>query len=209
MTSEPTQTQRAGHVAWCALVALRLALQDGLPASEAQKNLFLTRWLATAQKQRRFHRDTAKDVEWLLKQGRTYGMNASLVGKLEYLWQASTSELSEQNDLFRLKFAMETAQNMQWTYCVLSDREWSGRHAVRMNTAVNAVFLSESSLELAFADDGNQQVQPLFAKITGNITGMKQLLNRCGWTAEPVKDTEQPELFQLNAAPLSLATDAE
>lgn len=196
-------------MAWCALVALRLALRDGLPASDAQKNLFLTRWLATAQKQRRFHRDTAKDVEWLLKQGRTYGMNANLVGKLEYLWQASTSELSRQNDLFRLKFAMETAQNMQWIYRVLSDREWSGRHAVRMNTAVNAVFLSESSLELAFADDGNQQVQPLFAKITGNIDGMVQLLNRCGWTAEQVKDAGMPELFQLNVVSQSLTSDAE
>lgn len=143
---EPTQIQRAGHVAWCALVALRLAIYKGLPASDAQKNLFLTRWLATAQKQRRFHGDTAKDIELLLKQGLTLGLKANLPGKLDYLWQSSTSELSEHNDFFRLKFAMETAVNMQWIYRVLSDREWSGRHAFKLNPMVNAILLSESSL---------------------------------------------------------------
>ena len=196
-TQQLTQTQLAGHVAWCALVALRLAIHEGLPASDAQKNLFLTRWLATAQKQRRFHRDTAKDVEWLLKQGRTLGLKANLTGKLEYLWQSSTGDLSEQNDLFRLKFAMETAQNMEWTYNVLSDREWSGRHAVKINSQVNAILLSESSLEAAFGGNGNQQLQPLLAKITGNISGMQQLLIRCGWRAESIPDEETSHLFCL------------
>ena len=37
--------------------------------SDAQANLFLTRWLATAQKQRRFPREIATDIEWLLKKG--------------------------------------------------------------------------------------------------------------------------------------------
>lgn len=195
---ELTQTQKAGHVAWCALVALRLAIFDGLPLSEGQKNLFLTRWLATAQKQRRFHRDTAKDVEWLLKQGRTHGMNANLVGKLEYLWYASTGELSEQNDLFRLKYALETAQNMQWIYRILSDREWSGRHAVQINPAINAVMLSESSLEAAFGENGNQQEKVLFAKITGSVAGLKKLLNHCGWDMAETADSDTLNIYQLN-----------
>ncbi|KAF1366368.1 hypothetical protein FHR25_005159 [Yokenella regensburgei] len=38
--------------------------------SPAQENLFITRWLATALKQRRFSRDVTPDLEWLLKQGR-------------------------------------------------------------------------------------------------------------------------------------------
>lgn len=37
----------------CALVALALARQDGGALSPAQENLFLTRWLAIALKQRR------------------------------------------------------------------------------------------------------------------------------------------------------------
>lgn len=194
-----TPTQRSGHVAWCALVSLRLALRDGLSASEAQKNLFLTRWLATAQKQRRFHRDTAKDVEWLLKQGRIYGMNARLTEKLEYLWYACTGELSAQNDLFRLKFAMETAQSMQWRYNILSDREWTGRHAVKMNPAVNEILLSDSSLEAAFNEVDNQQERPVLAKISGNITGIQQLLKRCGWELLSSPDAENLSVFLLTA----------
>ena len=187
-TQQPlTQTQRAGHLAWCALVALRMENHRVYGLSEAQQNLFLIRWLSTAQKQRRFHRDTQSDVEWLLKQGRQYGVSGRLVEKLEYLWNASTGKLSEQNDLFRLKYAMETALNMQWIYRVLGDHEWTGRHTVKLNPAVNMVLLSESSLTAAFGDRGNQQHQPLYAKITGSVDGMQALLSRCGWKAEPVE----------------------
>ena len=62
-----TLTEKSGHLAWCALVALALARQNGDALSPAQENLFLTRWLATALKQRRFSRDVAPDIEWLLK----------------------------------------------------------------------------------------------------------------------------------------------
>lgn len=68
-----TLTIKSGHLAWCALVALALARQNGDVLSPAQENLFLTRWLATALKQRRFSRDVAPDIEWLLKQGRQTG----------------------------------------------------------------------------------------------------------------------------------------
>lgn len=39
-----------------------MALFDGLASSEAQQNLFLTCWLATALKQRLFHREVAQDT---------------------------------------------------------------------------------------------------------------------------------------------------
>jgi hypothetical protein len=57
-----TLTEKSGHLAWCALVALSLARQNGDVLSPAQENLFLTRWLATALKQRRFSRDVAPDI---------------------------------------------------------------------------------------------------------------------------------------------------
>ncbi len=52
-----TLTEKTGHLAWCALVALALARQEQGELSPAQENLFLTRWLAAALKQRRFSRD--------------------------------------------------------------------------------------------------------------------------------------------------------
>ncbi|EGU3705119.1 DUF2913 family protein [Salmonella enterica] len=193
-----TLTEKSGHLAWCALVALALARQDGGVLSPAQENLFLTRWLATALKQRRFSRDVTPDIEWLLKQGRQLGVSAKLASKLNYLWRSCTGELSEQNDLFRLTYALETAKDMQWQYRLLNDREWSGRYAVVLNAGVNGVYLSRTSLDIAF-DDNGRQINPLTARLTGNVAGMMKLFNRCGWQAEPAGDVSLPHQFMLMA----------
>lgn len=175
-----TLTEKSGHLAWCALVALALARQDGGVISPAQENLFLTRWLATALKQSRFPREVTPDIEWLLKQGRQYGVGAKLAGKLNYLWRSCTGALSEQNDLFRLTYALETAKDMHWAYRLLSDREWAGRHAPALNPDVNGIYVSRTSLDAAF-DDNGWQVSPLMARLTGRVKGLEMLFNRCGW----------------------------
>ncbi|EAA8990310.1 DUF2913 family protein [Salmonella enterica] len=177
-----TLTEKSGHLAWCALVALALAKQNGDVLSPAQENLFLTRWLAAALKQRRFSRDVTPDLKWLLKQGGQLGVGAKLAGKLDYLWRSCSGELAEQNDLFRLTYALETVKDMSWTYRLLNDREWSGRYAVALNGAVNGVYLSRSNLDVAFDDNGYQvNPNPLMAQLTGNVGGVMKLLNRCGW----------------------------
>ncbi|HBC1344172.1 TPA: DUF2913 family protein [Escherichia coli] len=177
-------TEKSAHLAWCALVALALARQNGDVVSPVQENIFLTRWLATALRQRRFSRDVAPDIEWLLKQGRQLGVNAQLASKLNYLWHSCTGELSEQNDLFRLNHALETAKAMSWNYRVLSDREWSGRNAVALNASVNGIYLSRSSLDAAFDDDG-RQINPLIVLLTGNVPGLVKLFIRSDWQVQP------------------------
>ncbi|EAP7307843.1 DUF2913 family protein [Salmonella enterica] len=193
-----TLTEKSGHLAWCALVALALARQNGDVLSAAQENLFLTRWLATALKQRRFSRDVAPDIEWLLKQGRQLGVSAKLVSKLNYLWRSCTGELSEQNDLFRLTYALETAKDMHWQYRLLNDREWSGRNAVALSAGVNGIYLSRANLDAAF-DDNGRQINPLMARLTGSIAGMMKVFERCGWQAEPAGDVSLPHQFTLMA----------
>ncbi|EIK0627739.1 DUF2913 family protein [Salmonella enterica] len=193
-----TLTEKSGHLAWCALVALALARQDGGVISPAQENLFLTRWLATALKKRRFSREVTPDIEWLLKQGRQMGVSAKLAGKLDYLWRACTGELSEQNDLFRLTYALETAKDMNWSYRLLSDHEWSGRYALALNAGVNGIYLSRASLDVAF-DDSGRQINPLTARLTGNVAGVMKLFNRCGWQAEPESGASLPHQYSLMA----------
>ena len=193
-----TLTEKSGHLAWCALVALALARQNGDMLSAAQENLFLTRWLATALKQRRFSRDVAPDIEWLLKQGRQLGVSAKLASKLNYLWRSCTGELTEQNDLFRLTYALETAKDMHWNYRLLSDREWSGRNAVALSAGVNAIYISRVNLEVAF-DDSGRQINPLTARLTGHVAGVMQLFNRCGWQAEPESGASLPHQYSLMA----------
>lgn len=140
MTTE-SLTNKAGHLAWCAMVALHLAKHDGQVSSEHQGNVFLTRSLATALKQHRFPRETAPDIEWLLKQSCTLGPRAKMQHKLDYLLRSCTGQLLAQNDLFRLTYALETAKEMHWVYRLLADREWTGRNAVEMNDSLNAVYL--------------------------------------------------------------------
>ncbi|EGO0706513.1 hypothetical protein ITK37_004978 [Salmonella enterica] len=108
-----TLTEKSGHLAWCALVALALARQDG-------------------------------------------------GSKLNYLWRSCTGELSGQNDLFRLTYALETAKDMHWNYRLLSDREWSGRNAVALSAGVNGIYLSRANLDVVF-DDSGRQINPLMA----------------------------------------------
>ncbi|EAV3776700.1 DUF2913 family protein [Salmonella enterica] len=160
--------------------------------------LFLTRWLATALKQRRFSRDVAPDIEWLLKQGRQLGVSAKLASKLNYLWRPCTGELTEQNDLFRLTYALETAKDMHWNYRLLSDREWSGRNAVALSAGVNGIYLSRANLDVAF-DDSGRQINPLTARLTGNVAGVMKLFNRCGWQAEPESGASLPHQYSLMA----------
>lgn len=193
-----TLTEKSGHLAWCALVALALARQESGVLSPAQENLFLTRWLASALKQRRFPREINPDIEWLLKQGRQLGVSAKLASKLNYLWRSCTGELSEQNDLFRLTYALETAKDMHWRYRQLNDREWSGRYAVALNAGVNGIYLSRANLDVAF-DDSGRQINPLMARLTGSVAGVVKLFNRCGWQAEPENEASLPHQFTLMA----------
>lgn len=197
-----TLTAKSGHLAWCALVALYLARLDGKVTSATQDNLFLTRWLAVALKQRRFPREVTPDLEWLLAQGRRFGARAELVKKLNDLWTSCTGALSEQNELFRLTFALETAKGEGWLYRLFSEGEWSGRRAVTLNAGVNGIYVLRRSLDTAF-DENGQQVTALMARLTGNIQGLMPLLARCGWCFVPVAEPEEPYLYRLKAVQMS------
>jgi len=110
-----------------------------------------------------------------------------------------TGELSEQNDLFRLTYALETAKDMHQTYRLLSDREWSGRYAVALNAGVNGIYLLRTNLDAAF-DDNGRQINPLLMRLTGNVGGVVKLFNRCSWQADSAQDASLPHQFMLVAS---------
>ncbi|HBI6868973.1 TPA: DUF2913 family protein [Enterobacter cancerogenus] len=189
---------KTGHLAWCALVALQLAHQDGLISSESQENLFITRWFALAKKQRRFSRDLATDIDWILNQGRSLGIRARLKQKLDYIWRSCTGELLEQNDMFRLTYAMELLMEHAWVYQVLSNRDWSGRHRIQPSASVNSICLLKSALDIAFTQDG-EQILPVPARISGQVEALNELLKSCGWIALPEGDVSLSHQYSLIA----------
>ncbi|MBH3134763.1 DUF2913 family protein [Serratia marcescens] len=78
------------HLAFCALVGLGIARQEGVASTPLTEHLFLVRWLATAQKQKRFPKCVAIDIALLLEQGRRKGPASKLREKLQYLWRSCT-----------------------------------------------------------------------------------------------------------------------
>lgn len=184
------------HLAWCGLIALHIARKAGMVNSPAQENLFLCRWLATAEKKRLFRRELANDIRWLLKEGREKGLRADLPGKLEYLWRASSGDLLEQNDLFRLQHVMHAITLTGISYGVLNETEWEGRHAVKLSPNVPGLFIRKSDLDTGFGEDG-RQVKTLAVRITADIPAVDALLARAGWQRE--SDATVPLLHQLRA----------
>ena len=191
------------HLAWCGLIALHIARRDGIATSPAQDNLFLTRWLATAEKQRRFPRELAGDIRWLLKEGREKGLRADLSGKLAYLWRAGNGNLLAQNDLFRLQHALHAVKLTGWIYMVLAGSEWSGRHQVRLSPSVSGIYLSRSALDNGFDEHGRQRI-PLHARITGDLGALDKLLQRSGWRREVARESGE-NLYLLLAEGFSAA----
>ena len=184
------------HLAWCGLVALNMARQTGAVSSPAQENLFLCRWLATAEKKRLFRRELANDIRWLLKEGREKGLRADLPEKLEYLWRASSGDLLEQNDLFRLQHVMHAITLTGINFGVLNETEWEGRHAVKLSPTVPGLYIRKSDLDTGFGEDG-RQVKSLAVRVTADLSAIDALLTRAGWQRE--SDAAVPFLHQLRA----------
>ncbi|EEE0772047.1 DUF2913 family protein [Salmonella enterica] len=186
------KNEKTAHLVWCAMIALRLARQDGRVQSEQQENLFLVRWFADAERQRRFSRDVASDIRWMLQQGRSLGIRAQLAKKLDYIWRSTTGNIMEQTELFRLTWGLETAKNQQWLYHILSDTEWLRLRRQSINPDVCAVYIPKSALEKAFSDKGKQTAS-VPVRITGNVDAFTRLLNSCGWLIQA--STERDVMF--------------
>ncbi|EDQ0843025.1 DUF2913 family protein [Salmonella enterica subsp. enterica serovar Braenderup str. CFSAN001755] len=186
MPAKPA-ADKAAHLAWCALVALQLARDDGNVNTEAQENIFLARWFAEAMRQKRFCKALAPDIGWLLRQGRELGVRAKLRNKLEYIWHSGTEALTGQSDLFRLTYCLETAKENGWRYQLLSDREWNGRYALKLNMNVSGIYILKSGLQNSFNEDGTQ-ISPVPVKIYGDIDALNATLSQCGWTVVTFSD---------------------
>lgn len=144
------------HFAWCALVGLRLAQQDGQALSPLTIHTFLVRWLAYAQKQRRLPRSVAPDIDSLLRLGRQKGPAAGLLKRLEYLHQSCTEPLVQQSDLFRLTHAIEYLRSQGWVNAVVTDEEWGSGSLYTEHADVSALLVRKSELQRHFTEEGKQ-----------------------------------------------------
>ncbi|MDQ9130473.1 DUF2913 family protein [Serratia fonticola] len=152
MTTSPDQTVKdLAHLAFCALVSLHTAVQQGAVTSPMAEHLFLVRWLATAQKQKRFPRSVAIDIQQLLDKGRKLGSDAKLRTRFEYVWRSCNGELKHQNDLFRLTYAIESLKAQGWRNELVTLGEWNNGI---IKGSEPALYVVKSALNSAFTPEG-------------------------------------------------------
>lgn len=172
--SPENTTLALSHLAFCALVALGIAHQDGMARTPYADNLFLIRWLATAQKQKRFPKSVAIDITWLLERGRKHGAVGKLRQHLEYLWRSCSGNLAEQSDLFRLTYATETLRDQGWDNYVMDSREWKSG-TVLTPSQNNGFYVEKSTLNAAFTADG-RHLLPVPFRIIGDTMTFIQVM---------------------------------
>ncbi len=171
----PEQTVTAlAHFAWCALVALRTAQQDGQALSPLSIHAFLLRWLTVAYKQKRFPRAVASDIEGLLALGRSKGLAASLLNRLEYLWTSCTGPVSAQSDLYRLTYAIEQLKSKGWVNAAVSDDDWDSIILVEEYRDTNALLVKKSALTRGFSDEG-KLVTPVEFFVNGDLSACMEI----------------------------------
>lgn len=156
------------HFAWCSLIALRLARQEGQALSPLTIHTFLVRWLADAQKQRRFPRSVASDIDSLLRLGRQKGPAAGLQNRLHYLWHSCTEPVSQQSNLFRLTHAIEHLKSQGRVNAVVVDEEWVPETLSTEYANTSALLVRKSELQRHFNEQG-QQTTPVEFVVAGDV----------------------------------------
>jgi hypothetical protein len=200
----PEQTVTAlAHFAWCALVALRTAQQDGQALSPLTEHTFLLRWLTVAYRQKRFPRAIASDIEGLLVLGRNKGLAASLFHRLDYLWTSCSGPVAAQSDLYRLTYAIEQLKAQGWINAVVSDGEWVPEKLHAEYTSTPALLVRKSELQRHFADNG-KLVEPVEFIVAGDGSVVAGALKKR--ELHSVLHKQQPGWCMLTLVPDSALT---
>ena len=164
------------HFAWCALVGLRLAQQDGKAQSPLTIHTFLIHWLTTAHKQRRFPRSVASDIEILLRLGRQKGPDAGLLKRLEYLRQSCMEPLAQQSALFCLTHALEYLRSQGWVNAVVTNEEWDPPMLYAEYAGGSALLVRKSELQRNFTANGQQSETVAFV-VVGDVDSVSDALD--------------------------------
>lgn len=194
-TSPEHTVSDLANFAWCALMAFHIAQQDGQALSLLTAHTFLLRWLAVAQKQKRFPRSIASDIEDLLALGRKKGSAANLLSRLEYLWTSCTGPVSVQSDLYRLTYAIEQLKSQGWVNEAVSDDDWNGEALTEEYSDAAALLVKKSALTRGFSDKG-KLLAPVEFWVVGDMSacmGAFQTHTLHAVILEPNRIVLQPE----------------
>ncbi|HHR3897977.1 TPA: DUF2913 family protein [Salmonella enterica] len=153
MNSEDKNGKLASFT-WAALVALKLAVQDGKISSALSEHLFMMNWLSVARKRKLFSKQVAPEIQWLLTEGRNKGVNANLKLKVEYLYFTSQETTSEQSAYFRFTHAIEELGTHGWDSYFLTSRKWDLLNQGEFGLSGNFIFMEGERVQGCFDRNG-------------------------------------------------------
>lgn len=198
-TTKTTLNQMSAHLAWCALTALGIAKKDGRANGNMQEHLFLFEWLKQAMRQKRFSKDVAPDLRWLISQGANHPINAKLKEKLQYLYDSGTGKLTAKNDLYRLTTILGTLSQMSWPYSLLTEAEWQKIDVARLNINTDYLRIRKATLDHGFNNDGTQ-TSAVEVVLTGRTDKVEALLASCCWGLSNTESAQKPFYHLLTLA---------
>lgn len=178
------------HLAWCALVALGIARQEGKALSPLTEHTFLVNWLVTAQKQRRFPRYMAADIDSLLQLGRHKGLAAGLSHRLTCLWQDTIASVQPPSALQCLMNALAALKSQGWLNAVIDDTEWHPQTLQAEYAETLALLVKKSDLQRQFSHEGMLLGNIVF-HVVGEHTVVIETLRREGLHCRLVDSTTQ------------------
>lgn len=194
---ETRPTSELSHLAWCALVAVRLAQQEGKAQSPLQQHLFIMQWLTTAQKRHLLPKNVAPDIAWLLAQGKKYGFSANLLNKIDYIYRSSVGELTTQSVLFRFTYFIETLKTMGWLDFLVPPKDWE--NGWKCSETTSAVYTPKALLHPSF-DGTGALIKPLPIRFTGDISGVYALMEQCYLTFRQHPELTGFSVFTLESS---------
>ncbi|AHG19707.1 hypothetical protein Z042_08800 [Chania multitudinisentens RB-25] len=162
------KNRELAHFAFCAQVAMKFAEQDGKIASFVDEHMFLLRWLVTAQKQKRFPKQVAPEIAWLISRGRQLGWQSRLYERILYLYYSWVDPVNQQPDLHRLTYIIEALKNAGWRYYVLTPDEWKTEKVPARVNGINVLMVEMNHLNDVFCQAGSQ-LAPLEIRVLGDL----------------------------------------
>lgn len=162
--------------------------------SSFSEHVFILNWLVVAKKRKLFSKLVAQDIDWLLMEGRSKGVNANLKFKIEYLRSVCCKKLVSQSVLFRFTRAFEKLKSMGWESYFIALSKWNALLNAEINTPGNFIYMSEQKVRECFGKNGALLCQ-LKLRVCGDVQTAEQVFNDNGLILDIEQHTELNQTF--------------
>lgn len=153
---------------WSALVAIKMAWKDKKISSPFTEHMFIMNWLSVAQKKKLFPKNVATDIDWLLSEGRSKGVNARLRFKIEYLRSTCEKENETKSALFRFTRVFELLNLSGWDCFLITVPKWKDISKSEISSPGNFIYVQERKVQECFGKDGGLLCQ-LKLRVSGDV----------------------------------------